>query len=236
MQNNTHIYMQIEEILRDKIYSGEYPVGSALPSERTLAELYGVNRLTVRASIKRLQQLGVINSIHGKGNFVCKSKFKKNFTNFSGFGAELKVNNRQPSDQVVFAGVVPARYEISRQLDCSEGTPIYRLTRLRLSDGTATALEDAYIPLGLIPEIETIDFSIESLYQTFEKNGIHPSRAHQTLCSYTVPDHIAELLEMNSGGSAYRVEYRTYDTDNRLLEYTVSVINPSKATIASKLE
>ena len=45
--------------LRDDILRGQYRSGERLPSERDLAERFGVHRSTVRAAVKRLEQMGV---------------------------------------------------------------------------------------------------------------------------------------------------------------------------------
>jgi GntR family transcriptional repressor for pyruvate dehydrogenase complex len=45
--------------LRDDILRGHYRCGERLPSERDLAERFGVHRSTVREAFKRLEQLGV---------------------------------------------------------------------------------------------------------------------------------------------------------------------------------
>lgn len=70
MQNTLPIHVQLENLIRDKIANGEYAIGSCLPSERRLAETYGINRLTVRAALKNLRQEGLIVAHQGRGNFV----------------------------------------------------------------------------------------------------------------------------------------------------------------------
>ncbi len=52
--------------LRDDILRGQYRCGERLPSERDLAERFGVHRSTVREAFKRLEQLGVA-TIHPGG-------------------------------------------------------------------------------------------------------------------------------------------------------------------------
>ncbi len=56
--------------LRGKILLGQLPVGSRLPAERDLARSLGVNRLTLRAALSRLQALGLIIVRHGTGTVV----------------------------------------------------------------------------------------------------------------------------------------------------------------------
>lgn len=55
--------------LKLKIVSHEIAAGDALPSERTLTEMLGVNRGAVREAIKRLQQAGLI-AVRQGGNHV----------------------------------------------------------------------------------------------------------------------------------------------------------------------
>ena len=55
--------------LHDKIVRLELKAGSELPSERDLAERFGVNRGALREAIKRLQQAGLVAVRHG-GNHV----------------------------------------------------------------------------------------------------------------------------------------------------------------------
>lgn len=47
------------------ILDGGHDPGDALPSERLLAEEYGVNRHAIREAIKRLQQAGLVRVSHG---------------------------------------------------------------------------------------------------------------------------------------------------------------------------
>ena len=49
----------IAALLRDDILRGQYRCGERLPSERDLAERFGVHRSTVREAFKRLEQLGI---------------------------------------------------------------------------------------------------------------------------------------------------------------------------------
>ena len=55
------------EHLRSSIISGEYPAASFLPPERTLAEELGVNRLTLRAALARLEAEKLVVPRQGQG-------------------------------------------------------------------------------------------------------------------------------------------------------------------------
>ena len=56
--------------MRGEILAGRIPAGSRLPSERELSLALGVNRLTLRAALGRLEALGLVATRHGAGTVV----------------------------------------------------------------------------------------------------------------------------------------------------------------------
>lgn len=56
--------------LKAAIKSGELKADEKIPSENELAELYGVNRLTIRMALQKLNMLGIIETRVGEGSFV----------------------------------------------------------------------------------------------------------------------------------------------------------------------
>lgn len=56
---------RVHEALRRDILEGKLEVGSPLPSERALAEQFGVNRHAIREALKRLEQAGLVRITHG---------------------------------------------------------------------------------------------------------------------------------------------------------------------------
>src|SRR5580658_3430948 len=60
----------VSDRLRGEILSGRLRPGTRLPSERELSLALGVNRLTLRASLARLEALGLVTTRHGAGTVV----------------------------------------------------------------------------------------------------------------------------------------------------------------------
>lgn len=60
----------LENRLREEILTGTHPPGSYLPSERELADGYGVTRTTLKHAFGRLQQSGLLETRHGVGTRV----------------------------------------------------------------------------------------------------------------------------------------------------------------------
>lgn len=56
---------KVFEQLTTEIVSGGYAPGAAIPSERDLSDVLGVNRHVVREAVKRLEQIGLVKVVQG---------------------------------------------------------------------------------------------------------------------------------------------------------------------------
>jgi DNA-binding LacI/PurR family transcriptional regulator len=64
---------QLRSILADEIRDGHYGESGRLPSERALAERFGVSRTSVRESLNVLVKDGVLMRVVGKGTYVASA-------------------------------------------------------------------------------------------------------------------------------------------------------------------
>lgn len=63
-------YLALAELLSDGIRSGQYAVGTLLPTEAELCGTYNVSRHTVREAIRKLRDLGLVSRHQGVGTRV----------------------------------------------------------------------------------------------------------------------------------------------------------------------
>ena len=61
---------EIEKMLESRIRSGEYPLGSRLPTVRELAEQLGVNKYCTERAYQGLKRKGYLDLTRGRGAFV----------------------------------------------------------------------------------------------------------------------------------------------------------------------
>lgn len=69
LERQSVVHLAIEQIRR-MVTSGALTTGQRLPSERELAELFGVSRPTVREAIRVLSFSGVLDTRQGSGTYV----------------------------------------------------------------------------------------------------------------------------------------------------------------------
>ncbi len=68
--NPTPLYVQLANILRKMITSGELQPRSTLPSEKHLQQEHGVARGTVRMAVDILRKEDLVVTISGRGTYV----------------------------------------------------------------------------------------------------------------------------------------------------------------------
>lgn len=66
----SRLYEQIAEQIKVRILNGDLKDGDQLPTERELAERFGVSRVVVREAMKTLAQNGLVEIRPGRGTFV----------------------------------------------------------------------------------------------------------------------------------------------------------------------
>ena len=64
------LYEQIQKDLIEKLQDGTYQDGDRIPSEKEIAEQYGVSRITAVKALTELSLSGYIHRVQGKGSFA----------------------------------------------------------------------------------------------------------------------------------------------------------------------
>ncbi|WP_134685705.1 MocR-like pyridoxine biosynthesis transcription factor PdxR [Brevibacillus migulae] len=66
----TPVYIQIKDFIKEKIETGQWTVGTRIPAQRALAQLFGVNRSTVVLACEELIAEGLLEGKSGQGTRV----------------------------------------------------------------------------------------------------------------------------------------------------------------------
>lgn len=63
-------YLKVSDYIGEKISNGELKLGDRLPPERELAKSLDISRNSIREGLRILENIGVVKSQHGAGNFI----------------------------------------------------------------------------------------------------------------------------------------------------------------------
>ncbi|HIX28175.1 MAG TPA: FadR family transcriptional regulator [Candidatus Blautia stercoravium] len=69
-QDTEKVYHLVIEHIKKLAESGQVEFGSKIPSERELMSTLGLSRNSVREALRCLENMGIIESRHGQGNFL----------------------------------------------------------------------------------------------------------------------------------------------------------------------
>lgn len=75
-ENNTPIYVQIMNWIKEQIVSGRFLPGSRLPSVRDMSEQFNVTSNTIQRVLRELEIEGIIYTQRGIGVFITEDKDK----------------------------------------------------------------------------------------------------------------------------------------------------------------
>lgn len=224
MENNTinyrsPIYVQLREIIRNKIEDGEYLPGMAIPSESTLADTYGINRLTVRNAIDTLVNEGLLKRVQGKGVYVMGEKVQRDLEYLGGFTQTMREKNKRPKTKVLSKWIRKAGEKFSVIFNISPEDEIYYIKRICYTDDEPVSLEEIYIPHYIVPKLKGIDLSIFTIYEVYDFYGIKLKRANQTLDIVKLQQNDARMLNIDSNFPVFLFECMSYDEKDRVIEF-----------------
>jgi len=69
-RSSVTIYQQLANIIRKQVLYGDIKPGEKLPSENELVDQYQISRSSVRLALDILVAEGLVDRVHGKGNFI----------------------------------------------------------------------------------------------------------------------------------------------------------------------
>jgi len=229
------LYIQIQDIIIKKIEERKFLPGEMIPSERKMAETYGVNRMTVKYAIGKLVEDGYLIRKPGSGTYVAKRDNKKidyddaPQKNNEGITARLKTIGVDLTNRVLGSGEISGSRYLNYKLGLEKDKIVWGLYRARLGDGALFAVEYTYLPKLYFEDAEKMDFSKVSLYDYMDAKGHLPVHFTIRLTICDASAKVADHLQIKRGTAVYMLEYQGADQDYNIVEYTKSYMNPSFA-------
>lgn len=222
-------YLNIYNIIVNKIESKEYVANDKLPSEKELMDEYNVSRDTVRKSLNMLEQNGYIQKSKGKGSFVLDiNKF-----NFPVSGVvslkELSEKSGRAIETTVEAleCTIPKK-NISKGLEINEDEKVWRIVRARTIDGEKVILDKDYVVQKFVENL-TEDICKNSLYEYVENVlGLKIAYAKKEITVQNASEEDKKYLDMKGFDMIVVVKSYTYLDDTSLFQYTESRHRPDK--------
>lgn len=218
------LYYQVKLIIKKMIESGEWGVGTKIPSEESIARRYNISRMTVRQAIKELVQEGWLYREPGIGTFVCNVKFQQGLSRLTSFTEDVEQRGMKPGAKVVSAELGAPNDTVRSVLQLKESEWVYELQRIRLADGTPLAFERIFVPYKYCSDFLSADL-VGSVTKALELKGIRCLVADQAISAGKVEGSEADYLGLKKGSVVLRMK-RTYYGERGIPIYYAETIYP----------
>ncbi len=228
---------QLRQILEDKISSGKYKPGDLFPTEREIAEQFGVSRITVREAVRHLVYQGILKREQGRGTFVSQPKVYEKVNKLISYTQDMLNRGMKPSSKVLEIKLERPTWEVMNSLRLSESDRVIKLARLRLADEEPMTIQTTYLPDNLCHEIyeKQPDWTTQSLNLALRDLGFEVVAAVQRISADVADSVEAELLQIPVGSPLLVGEQVSYLADHRPIEALKSVYRGDRYDIMVNL-
>ena len=220
-ESNIPYYIQLINILKEKIDQGEWKPGDQIPSEPDLCEMFGVSRTVIRQALREIELEGLVTRRKGKGTFVSEPKINESLVQkLTGFYQDMVARGLTPVTKVLKFELEPVNSKVAERLALEPGAPVFCIERLRYVDDTPIVMVTSYLPQSLCPNLMDFDLTGQSLYHVLETEfGIVLSHGRRTIEAVAAKAREAELLEVEECDPLMLLDSVTYLEDGTPMEY-----------------
>jgi GntR family transcriptional regulator len=226
------LYYQVVGLIRESIQARQLKPEEKLPSERELADLLGISRMTARQAIRVLVRDGTLAVRHGVGTFVADPKLTYRALHLLGFTEEAMLRGSKVSSQVLEQLIARPSLSVSKALKLRASDRIVKIVRLRSSEDVPLVLETSHVPLQCCPGLIEEDLATQSLYALLENRYHLPLLwAAQSVEAAIATEFESHLLDVNIGAPVLLVEGVTYSANDQPIERFKAVYRADRVTL-----
>ncbi len=230
------LYLQLMELLRDKLEGGEWPVDSQIPTEEELCRLYEVSKATVRLAVSELERQGYVKRRQGRGTFVCRRVIPEGLAMLTSFRELMLEAGLRSSTRLLERDVVALSDDLSLKLQVPADTPLLHVRRVRSVAGEPILLQESWLPRELCPRLLDDDLEAESLLEVLEQRcGVRIVRVRDWIGVEGATPEEARVLGLPAGAPSLVVEQFFFGHDGQLM-YMRSVKNPERFRLVLEFE
>jgi GntR family transcriptional regulator len=215
------LYLKLKKSIETAIRNGVLKPGDALPSERDIAILADVSRVTVRKAVQNLVGEGLLHQRHGSGTFVSSPapRVEQSLSLLTSFTEDMARRGMSVESVFLDRGIYPPAPDETITLGLSAGEMVARVARLRIANGTPLAIERASLSARVLPDPASVG---ASLYAVLGKSGMRPVRAIQRISAGLLDEGDAALLGVAPQSASLNIERISYLASGKVVEFTRS--------------
>ncbi len=217
------LYHQIFLQLRDEILSGQRSFGSTLATEKKLAEIYAVSRITARRALDELAQNDFVARKRRVGTTVIFRPPAKPFeANIDQAVNSLLELGRITKVRVLAIRVEPAGPWVAELMCIEPAEPVLRAVRVRYLDGSPLGYIISYVPGSLSRNVTRASLMKTPILKLIQNAGYRVGKATQTIAAMLADPVICRSLGVEPRSAILRITRSVFDHAGKPILLTVA--------------
>ncbi len=229
-------YQDVYCQLKADIYT-KYPLGSFLPPELELMQIYNTSRTTIRRAVSILKDEHILDVRQGRGTQVLLENYSYQkdppfFHNVSSIESNYLIDQKDNHFKVegCIVDIIPATKDISNHLNIPMGTLVYRLERIQVLNDIPYAFIKNYIRCDLTPGLEQYSGQsdkIGNLYRLMQaKYGVVFATGKENISTQLCSLFDSKILGTKPGMPLLYLQRTAFTTTHEVMEYAERLIRP----------
>ena len=233
-ESQQKLYVQMYSIIKEKIEHREWPVGSQIPTEDELCRDFTVSKATVRMAITDLVRNGYLKKQQGKGTFVMHAMPDLGITMKTKLTEDMFGEGVNSRKEILVKGIKEPPEDVRAYLK-AEGDIYYILCK-RVVNGEPAYLEESFIPLNTVPDIDELEVCQTPLYEMVQqKSEKKIFRVVQMIEITEMNGDAASILKADTGMPVLLLHRLLVAADGSTLAYTKLMGSGKKYKLQTEL-
>jgi GntR family transcriptional regulator len=235
----TPLYFRLRNVLRESIESLEYPSGSQLPSERDMARLYGVSRITVRQALDAIAREGLVRRSRGRkgGTFVQSRGQRPDSPKVVGAFNELLSAREVRKIEIDAFDVRVCDAEIGRTLYLPPQTSVRYIERRFLGALAHVAFVRNFLPISVGKRLHRRELSATTLYRALtQRLGVKIAEVRDEVEAVLADTRIAPRLGVRVGTAMLSIRRIYFTPGDEPVNLTILMTRSNLYTMSVRLQ
>ena len=229
------LYHQLAERLKREIEDKEWLINTLIPSETELCKQYKISRGTVRQAISELDKYGLVDRNQGRGTFITKPGAVWPVSSFYYLCNGIERNGVEFTRKEIERKVIFPDELIKKKMNLTEGSKVYKMVFMVLTNKEPIALQVSYLTEKLFPQLKKQNLVSIAPYETLiKKYKIKITRVREAFEPVLSNKIDSKKLKIPPNSLSLLVK-RTAWTGNTIFEYRSTIIKSSKCHYSVEL-
>ncbi|WP_114089614.1 histidine utilization repressor [Thalassospira profundimaris] len=154
------LYLEVKQLILDRIYRGEWQPNHRIPSENELVSELGISKMTANRALRELAHEGELVRVQGVGSFVAQKKGYSALFEVRNIAEEIAERGHVHAASVIVLADQAASPDVADALDLPIGAPVFHSLIVHHENDVPVQIEDRFVNPALVPDYLSQDFSV----------------------------------------------------------------------------